>query len=465
MTRFFPAGYGFEFICFILESRWAIFVGCLMSAIICQWITSCGWLGFFLGGTIIPMLTILVATFLLYLGSHIGAGGPADWEDWIDVKDQSLKKKYHKKKIPMDQVYEAYISGNIDFKKDVYETMLHRNELFSFSFSFKLSVKWFFGTLLKQGVGHSPAMDKSEIKPVYDRGNDFYNWFLGETMVYTSGIFEDEDEKLTTAQIRKMETVCRFVHMKNGSEHLDIGCGWGTLLRHAAKVRNANSVGITLAKNQKEWHEKKCEEENVKNADSWVMDYRDLPTNKKYDCITCLEMAEHVGIRNFQAFLLQVKNLLKDDGLFYLQIAGLRRAWQYEDLVWGIFMGKYIFPAADASCPLGFVTSQLERAGFEVHRVENTGVHYSLTIKAWYKNWIKNKELIIKKYGTYWFRLWTMFLAWSTIIASQGSSTVFMITSNINHKNDLKSVYNGKTLKLFNRIGHWIGKDRIATQQ
>jgi sphingolipid C9-methyltransferase len=84
---------------------------------------------------------------------------------------------------------------------------------------------------------------------------------------------------------------------------------------------------------------------------------------KRYDKITCVEMAEHVGIKNFQSFLLQVKSMLEDDGVFYLQIAGLRRAWQYEDLVWELFMGKYVFPAADASCPLGFVVSQAERAG------------------------------------------------------------------------------------------------------
>ena len=104
-----------------------------------------------------------------------------------------------------------------------------------------------------------------------------------------------------------------------------------------------------------------------------VDDYRNLPV-EKYDKITCLEMAEHVGIKNFQKFLLQVRGMLKDDGIFYLQIAGLRRPWQFEDLVWGLFMGKYIFPGADASCPLGFVVDQAERAEFEVHRVENCGV-------------------------------------------------------------------------------------------
>ena len=65
------------------------------------------------------------------------------------------------------------------------------------------------------------------------------------------------------------------------------------------------------------------------------MDYRDIP-REKYNKITCLEMAEHVGVRKFQEFLLQVKELLEDDGIFFLQIAGLRRAWQYEDLIWGV---------------------------------------------------------------------------------------------------------------------------------
>jgi len=195
-----------------------------------------------------------------------------------------------------------------------------------------------------------------------------------------------------------------------------------------------------------------------------VLDYRKLP-DKQYDCITCLEMAEHVGIKNFQNFLLQVKGLLKDEGLFYLQIAGLRRTWQYEDLMWGIFMGQYIFPAADASCPVGWVATQLERAGFEVHRVENCGVHYSLTIKNWYDNWMKNEDKVVAKYGQYWFRMWAIFLAWSAIIAAQGSSTVFMITCHKNHKNDGSSIHQTGGKKLFSRMDTFVGKNTLAVQQ
>merc|ERR1712130_66183 len=402
---------------------------------------------------------------LIFCSSQIGASGPADWSEYIEFKDKELEKQFLGKKIPFDWMYEAYMHEKLDIKGDPYDVIMRRNELFSFSFSVKYSVKWFMGTFLGQNIDHSQSHDKDEVRPVYDRGNDFYNWFLGETMVYTSGIFHDEDEKLETGQFRKLNSVCKNVHMKKGSEHLDIGCGWGTLLRHASEEFGANSTGITLSKEQKAWHDSACEKEKIKNAESKVMDYRDFPTSKKYDCITCLEMAEHVGIKNFQKFLTQVKSLLKDDGLFYLQIAGLRRTWQYEDLVWGIFMGRYIFPAADASCPLGWVTTQLERAGFEVHRVENCGVHYSLTIKKWYDNWVSNKDKIVAKYGQYWYRLWVIFLAWSSIIAAQGSSTVFMITNHINHKNDARSVHNGKKLGLFSRMNTFVGKDVLATQQ
>ena len=127
-------------------------------------------------------------------------------------------------------------------------------------------------------------------------------------------------------------------------------------------------------------------------------------------------------------------------------------------------MNKYIFPAADASCPLGFVVNQCERAGFEVHRVENCGVHYSLTIKKWYDNWVKNRDKVVEKYGEYWYRMWVIFLAWSAIIAAQGSSTVFFITLTKNHCCDKRSVAD-KNAEPFSRMDTWVGKDVIATQQ
>jgi cyclopropane fatty-acyl-phospholipid synthase-like methyltransferase len=81
-------------------------------------------------------------------------------------------------------------------------------------------------------------------------------------------------------------------------------------------------------------------------------------------------------------------------------------------------MDRYVFPGADASCPLAFVVGHMERAGYEVHRVENTGAHYSVTIRKWYENWVSNKEHVVAKYGEKWFRIWSVFLGWSTVIAA-----------------------------------------------
>jgi cyclopropane fatty-acyl-phospholipid synthase-like methyltransferase len=155
-------------------------------------------------------------------------------------------------------------------------------------------------------------------------------------------------------------------------------------------------------------------------------------------------MAEHVGIKHFQKFLRQLYGLLQEHGILYLQIAGLRRNWSAEDFAWGLFMSKYIFPGADASLPLSYVTNQLEKAGFEIHSVENVGIHYSHTINRWYENWIRSREKIRASYGERWFRLWYTFLAWSVLIAEQGRSTCFQIVAN-------------KNLPSFNRH-RWIGE-------
>jgi len=115
-------------------------------------------------------------------------------------------------------------------------------------------------------------------------------------------------------------------------------------------------------------------------------------------------------------------------------------------------MGTYIFPAADASCPLGFIVTQAERAGFEIHSVENFGVHYALTINHWYNNWLSNEKEMTEKYGTWWYRCTVIFLAWSIIIASQGSSTVFGI---VMYRNTSK----------FERRDNFVGDKPIAFQQ
>jgi len=274
------------------------------------------------------------------------------------------------------------------------------------------------------------------------------HFFLGESMVYTSGIFEDIGDSLEQAQFNKINLVANKIHLKKDEKVLDIGCGWGTFVIHCAKNFGAYCYGVTIADEQVQWGHNSVDKglagEHADKVKIELKDYRDIP-KEKFDKIVCLEMAEHVGIKNFQAFLRQVNGLLNEDGLFYLQICGLRPSWHYEDLVWGMFMAKYIFPAADASCPISWVTNHLERAGFEVHSVENVSTHYTETIYRWYLNWKKNEKEMCAKYSVRAYRVWLVFLAWSVLIGNQGTSQCYQIVSN-------------KNLNDYNRR-QWMGRD------
>jgi cyclopropane fatty-acyl-phospholipid synthase-like methyltransferase len=177
--------------------------------------------------------------------------------------------------------------------------------------------------------------DEEQVRDHYDRGDDFYGWFLGPRMIYTSGIISDitKEETLEELQDNKLKVVCSKIDLKPGEKMLDLGCGWGTLARFASKNFGAHVTGITLGRNQTAWGNSGLRRDGIPESQSKIlcMDYRDTPVpTGKYNKITCLEMAEHVGVRHFSTFLKQVNNMLEDDGTFFLQIAGLRKSWQYE---------------------------------------------------------------------------------------------------------------------------------------
>ncbi|GBE84519.1 sphingolipid C9-methyltransferase [Sparassis latifolia] len=359
-------------------------------------------------------------------------------EEYIIIHDEELKTKYHgKEKIPMQIFHDAYFDKKIDFNgADVLDIMEQRHDWAKMNFTPEL-FKYVFTQMLPEVIMHSRSQDEEQVRDHYDRGDDFYEWFLGPRMVYTSGIVNDltNEESLEQLQDNKLTVVCEKLNLQPSDRLLDVGCGWGTLCAFAAKNYGCEAIGITLGKNQTKFGNERIKSNGCDPSKAKIlcMDYRDIPGGKSgYTKIVSLEMAEHVGIRRYGAFLRQMYDLLDDDGIFVLQVAGLRPHWQYEDLIWGLFMNKYIFPGADASCSLGWVISQVEAAGFEVKNIDVLGVHYSATLWRWYKNWVTNKESIVATYGERWYRIWVFFLAYSTIISRNGGSSVFQLTL---HKN------------------------------
>ncbi|HTS81670.1 MAG TPA: cyclopropane-fatty-acyl-phospholipid synthase family protein [Myxococcaceae bacterium] len=335
------------------------------------------------------------------------------------------------RKLPMATFVERYVSGEINVSGDLQAFFRRKEEFLSYRLTWE-QLKFLVGGFIPSVLVHTQAADRKTVTGHYDRGNDFFHAFLGDIMVYTSAFFESPSDTLEDAQRRKLEVVAKKIQLKPGERLLDIGCGWGTLVAHMAKEHGADATGVTLAARQAEFGTERIAKYGVSDrARILTLDYRDIP-REKWNKITVLEMAEHVGIRKFQKFMRQLSSMLEDDGILFLQIAGLRRNWTPEDFTWGLFMSKYVFPGADASMPLSFVCNNLERAGFEIHSVENVGIHYSLTIDRWYRNWLKNRDAVVKGYGERWFRLWEIFLAWSVLIAEHGGSTAFQIVANKN---------------------------------
>ncbi|KAK5137639.1 Sphingolipid C9-methyltransferase 2 [Meristemomyces frigidus] len=375
-------------------------------------------------------------------------------EHYLTFKSASDQAKYRgRSRIPMETFHEMYFRGEVDFNGDALEVMEYRHDWASFRFT--ISLFWFFLTgMMPEVIMHTRSQDEEQVRDHYDRGDDFYGWFLGPRMIYTSGVISDinTEESLEQLQDNKLAIVCEKIGLKSGERMLDVGCGWGTLSKFASTNYGAQVTGVTLGRNQTAWGNAGLRRAGISEDQSRILcsDYRDIaPPEGGFHKITCLEMAEHVGVRHFSTFLRQVHDMLDDDGVFFLQIAGLRKSWQYEDLIWGLFMNKYIFPGADASTPLGWFVDKLEGAGFEVKGVDTIGVHYSSTLWKWYRNWMANKEKIVAKYGDRWFRIWEFFLAYSTIISRQGGATCYQITlvKNINSTHRIEGVNSAFGLK------------------
>ncbi|KAJ7654772.1 sphingolipid C9-methyltransferase [Mycena rosella] len=348
-----------------------------------------------------------------------------DIETYITIKDAELKKIYNgKNKIPMQVFHDAYFEGKIDFNGDVLEIMEQRHDWAKFTITTEL-FRHVFMDFLPELIVHSQNQDEEQVRDHYDSGDDFYSWFLGPRMIYTSGVILSPDtfESLETIQDNKFAIVCNKLDLKPTDRLLDVGCGWGTLVAYAVKNFGCDATGVTLGKNQAKFGTERIAKNGVPADKARILccDYREIPHGQGvYDKIVSLEMAEHVGVRRYSSFLAQMYELLSDDG------------WQFEDLVWGLFMNKYVFPGADASASLAWVINKLEQANFEVKSIDVLGVHYSATIWQWYLNWLSNKDAVVAKYGEKWFRTWAFFLAWSTIASRQGSASVFQITL---HKN------------------------------
>jgi sphingolipid C9-methyltransferase len=363
-------------------------------------------------------------------------------QDYVVFNDKRLEQRYANARIPIDTLFEAYFDGTLDIPGDIYDLMRDRHAVAKHVFT-PAHLRFFLSRFLPESLVHSKSVDQRLVRDHYDRGDDFFAAFLGPRMVYTSGYFTDPGQTVEEAQDQKMELVCRKLMIQAGDTFLDIGCGWGTLTKFASERYGAHATGVTLSVNQAEYGNRAIADAGLADrARILCRDYRDIAAGK-YRRIASLEMVEHVGVKNLRKFYRQVYELLEDQGTFCLQWTGLRRGASVEDLVWGLFMSKYIFPGADASLPAAPMINAMERSGFEIRSVENVSPHYRLTIRKWHANWMRNREAVIAVYGERWYRIWHFFLAWSVTIAGQGTAACLQVIANKNINSFERSVWIG----------------------
>jgi cyclopropane-fatty-acyl-phospholipid synthase len=262
--------------------------------------------------------------------------------------------------------------------------------------------------LRPSGRRHSKERDARAVRHHYDVSNEFFELFLGPTMVYSCAIFSRGAKTLEEAQEEKLETVARKLELKPGDRVLDVGCGWGGFPLWAATKHGASVVGITLSPPQAERARQRAEAAGVADrVEIRVMDYRDIATTgEKFDAIASIGMVEHVGSANIDVYAETLASVLEPGGR--LLNHGITRL-RHTDAEAGAFSERYVFPDA-APLHLSRNLLALERAGFVAHHVEDFAPDYAETLRHWAQNLDDNLAEATRLAGPERIRVWRLYL-------------------------------------------------------
>lgn len=380
----------------------------------------------------VPLSSVAGPLSAAPLSAEARSGPMLPLSDYVVFNDAKLARRYAAEPIPISTLYEAYFDGSIDIPGDLSEFLRKRQYFVKHTIT-RQHLQWAVTNFVPELVAHSKESDARTMRELYDeRGDDFFRAFLGERMAYTCASFETPAEPLAAAQDRNVERIAQKLGLTPGQRLLDVGAGWGTLVAHVAQAYGVDATGVTLSESQASFARSRLAELGLaQRARVSNQDYRDIPEGK-FDRIVSLEMVEHVGAKNLKGFFEKLYDHLTDDGLFLLQWTGLRRRLRPEDLMWGLFMNKFVFPGADGALPLSSMLKVVEKAGWEVQSVDNTSVHYVHTLRAWRKNWEAAERAVTEAHGQRWFRIWHFFLAWSEIVGEQGSAACYQVVMNKN---------------------------------
>lgn len=283
------------------------------------------------------------------------------------------------------------------------------------------------------GEQHAKERDQAAVRYHYDIGNDFYALWLDERMVYSCAYFKSADMSLDGAQLAKLDLVCRKLRLRPGERLLDVGCGWGALVIHAAQCYGVEATGITLSENQAKLARERIAAVGLSDrVKIEIRDYRDLPHAAAFDKISSIGMVEHVGIAKLPTYFaalyraLAPRGLLLNHGIVSLG-AARPKGWRdrLEARLWrrNAFIEQYVFPDGQL-VPLHSVIGAAEAQGFETRDVESLREHYAITLRHWTARLTANAERAIAIAGERRYRTWKLYMAASAHAFAAGSINV-----------------------------------------
>ena len=257
-----------------------------------------------------------------------------------------------------------------------------------------------------RGRKHTTKRDREAVRHHYDVGNEFFSLFLDESMTYSCAIFSRGAKSLAAAQDTKLELVCTKLGLQPGQRVLDVGCGWGSFVMHAAQRHGVEAVGITLSENQAELARKRVADAGLSGkVEIRVQDYREL-AGENFDAVASIGMVEHVGESQIDLYAEQLASMLRPGGrLLNHGISRLRHG----SIEGGAFSERYVFPDGETT-HVSRVILALERAGFIAQHVEEFGADYAETLRHWIRNLDENIERAEEIAGPERLRVWRLYL-------------------------------------------------------
>lgn len=275
---------------------------------------------------------------------------------------------------------------------------------------------------------HSRDRDRAVVQHHYDVGEAFYQLWLDPKMVYSCAYFEHPQVSLQQAQEAKLDLICRKLKLSPGESLLDIGCGWGTLLRWAIAHYGVKGYGITLSQDQLTFNQRCIAAEGLEDRlQVELRDYRDLPQEAMFDKIVSVGMIEHVGLKNYPVYFQRILSALKPGGLFLNHGITASDEWNGSS-IGERFINRYIFPDGDL-IQLSTTLVEMEKVGWEIVDVDGWRPHYARTLRCWEANLTQAFEQASELIGHKRVQLWRLYLLGSAIGFEENQMGIYQIVA------------------------------------